>query len=37
MRFLAITLIVHRPDPVTGQQKSTYERFREVVANAVLA
>ena len=37
MRFLAITLIVHRPDPVTGQQKSTYERFQEVVANAVLA
>ncbi|NGN95536.1 LLM class flavin-dependent oxidoreductase, partial [Nocardioides sp. KC13] len=37
MRFLAITLIVHRPDPVTGQQKSTYERFQEVVADAVLA
>ncbi|MER7556957.1 LLM class flavin-dependent oxidoreductase [Nocardioides sp. NPDC126508] len=37
MRFLAITLIVHRPDPVTGQQKPTYERFREVVTNAVLA
>ena len=37
MRFLAITLIVHRPDPVTGQQKSTYDRFQEVVTNAVLA
>ncbi|MER6939684.1 LLM class flavin-dependent oxidoreductase [Nocardioides sp. NPDC127514] len=37
MRFLAITLIVHRPDPVTGQQKATYDRFQEVVTNAVLA
>ena len=30
MKFLAITLIVHAPDPVTGVQKSTQERFREV-------
>ncbi|GGN35076.1 LLM class flavin-dependent oxidoreductase [Streptomyces fuscichromogenes] len=37
MRFLAITLIVHRPDPVTGRQKSTHDRFREVLDNAVLA
>ncbi|MBW8819951.1 MAG: LLM class flavin-dependent oxidoreductase [Streptomyces sp.] len=37
MRFLAITLIVHRPDPVTGVRKSTQERFREVLDNAVLA
>lgn len=37
MKFLAITLIVHRPDPVTGIQKSTHERFREVLENAVLA
>ena len=37
MRFLAITLIVHGPDPVTGVQKSTVERFREVVDNARLA
>ncbi|WP_406462737.1 LLM class flavin-dependent oxidoreductase [Streptomyces sp. NBC_01622] len=37
MRFLAITLIVHRPDPVTGIQKPTHERFREVLENAVLA
>ncbi|SDL10496.1 Flavin-dependent oxidoreductase, luciferase family (includes alkanesulfonate monooxygenase SsuD and methylene tetrahydromethanopterin reductase) [Nocardioides sp. YR527] len=37
MRFLAITLIVHRPDPATGQQKTTYDRFQEVIANAVLA
>ncbi|MGW7549001.1 LLM class flavin-dependent oxidoreductase [Streptomyces sp. NPDC054770] len=37
MRFLAITLIVHRPDPVTGRQKSTHDRFREVLGNAVLA
>ncbi|WP_413759831.1 LLM class flavin-dependent oxidoreductase [Streptomyces sp. MMBL 11-3] len=37
MRFLAITLIVHAPDPVTGVLKSTSDRFREVVGNAVLA
>ncbi|MEV0742267.1 MsnO8 family LLM class oxidoreductase [Streptomyces sp. NPDC050549] len=37
MRFLAITLIVHRPDPITGIQKPTHERFREVLENAVLA
>ncbi|MFI0821233.1 LLM class flavin-dependent oxidoreductase [Streptomyces sp. NPDC021098] len=37
MKFLAITLIVHAPDPVTGVQKPTHERFREVIANALLA
>ncbi|CAM5244516.1 luciferase-like monooxygenase [Streptomyces spiroverticillatus] len=37
MKFLAITLIVHAPNPVTGVQKSTQERFREVLDNAVLA
>ncbi|MER7934561.1 MULTISPECIES: LLM class flavin-dependent oxidoreductase [unclassified Streptomyces] len=37
MKFLAITLIVHRPDPVSGVLKSTHDRFREVVENAVLA
>ncbi|MFJ1968074.1 LLM class flavin-dependent oxidoreductase [Streptomyces sp. NPDC087903] len=37
MRFLAITLIVHAPHPVTGVRKPTYERFREVLDNAVLA
>ncbi len=37
MKFLAITLIVHAPDPITGKQKSTRDRFREVVDNAVLA
>jgi len=37
VKFLAITLIVHRPDPVTGVWKSTQERFREVLDNAVLA
>ncbi|KUO10079.1 LLM class flavin-dependent oxidoreductase [Streptomyces sp. DSM 15324] len=37
MRFLAITLIVHRPDPVTGVLKSTQDRFREVLDNALLA
>ncbi|MGW2683005.1 LLM class flavin-dependent oxidoreductase [Streptomyces sp. NPDC001414] len=36
MKFLAITLIVHRPDPVGGALKPTHERFREVVENAVL-
>ena len=37
MKFLAITLIVHAPDPLTGVQKSTNERFREVIDNALLA
>jgi hypothetical protein len=27
MRFITITLIVHAPDPVTGEQKSTQDRF----------
>lgn len=37
MRFLAITLIVHAPHPVTGVRKSTQDRFREVIDNALLA
>ncbi|MFF7881174.1 LLM class flavin-dependent oxidoreductase [Streptomyces sp. NPDC007896] len=37
MKFLAITLIVHRPDPITGVQKPTHDRFREVLDNALLA
>ena len=37
MRFITITLIVHAPDPRTGEQKSTQERFREVLASASLA
>src|SRR3977135_1467099 len=37
MKFLAITLITHVPDPVTGIQKSTTERLREIVENARLA
>lgn len=37
MRFLTITLIVHAPDPVTGKQKPTNDRFKEVVDNALLA
>lgn len=37
MRFLAITLIVHRPDPVTGVHKPTHDRFREVLDNALFA
>jgi alkanesulfonate monooxygenase SsuD/methylene tetrahydromethanopterin reductase-like flavin-dependent oxidoreductase (luciferase family) len=37
MKFLAITLIVHAPDPITGVKKSTQDRFREVLDNARLA
>jgi alkanesulfonate monooxygenase SsuD/methylene tetrahydromethanopterin reductase-like flavin-dependent oxidoreductase (luciferase family) len=37
MKFLAITLIVHAPDPVTGVLKPTSDRFREVVDNALMA
>jgi alkanesulfonate monooxygenase SsuD/methylene tetrahydromethanopterin reductase-like flavin-dependent oxidoreductase (luciferase family) len=37
MKFLLITLIVHAPDPVTGAQPSTRQRFQEVLDNAVLA
>ena len=37
MRFITITLIVHAPDPRTGRQKSTQERFQEVIGNARLA
>ncbi|WP_418960315.1 LLM class flavin-dependent oxidoreductase [Streptomyces tritici] len=37
MKFLAITLIVHAPAPVTGVLKPTHERFREVIDNARLA
>jgi len=37
MRFLTITLIVHAPHPLTGVQKSTKDRFQEVLDNARLA
>ncbi|MEV5312528.1 LLM class flavin-dependent oxidoreductase [Streptomyces sp. NPDC052610] len=37
MKFLAVTLIVHRPDPVTGVRKPTRDRFREALDNALLA
>jgi alkanesulfonate monooxygenase SsuD/methylene tetrahydromethanopterin reductase-like flavin-dependent oxidoreductase (luciferase family) len=37
MKFLAITLIVHSPHLITGKQKSTQDRFREVLDNAALA
>jgi len=37
VKFLAITLIVHAPDPVTGVLKPTSDRFLEVVDNALLA
>jgi alkanesulfonate monooxygenase SsuD/methylene tetrahydromethanopterin reductase-like flavin-dependent oxidoreductase (luciferase family) len=36
MKFLVITLITHAPDPRTGVRKSTTDRLREVVDNAVL-
>nr|WP_230420129.1 LLM class flavin-dependent oxidoreductase [Catenulispora pinistramenti] len=37
MKFLSISLIVHAPDPTTGVQPPTNERFRQVVDAAVLA
>ena len=37
MRFITITLIVHSPDPFTGAQKSTRDRFREALDSALLA
>jgi hypothetical protein len=37
MRFITITLIVHARDPLTGEQKSTRERFRKVLGTARLA
>jgi alkanesulfonate monooxygenase SsuD/methylene tetrahydromethanopterin reductase-like flavin-dependent oxidoreductase (luciferase family) len=37
MKFLAITLITHQPDHLTGVLKPTTARLREVVDNAVLA
>ncbi|MFD9257240.1 LLM class flavin-dependent oxidoreductase [Streptomyces sp. NPDC059538] len=37
MKFLAITLITDSADPVTGAPTPTHERFREVVAAALLA
>jgi alkanesulfonate monooxygenase SsuD/methylene tetrahydromethanopterin reductase-like flavin-dependent oxidoreductase (luciferase family) len=37
MRFITITLIVHAPDPATGAQISTADRFREVIDSALLA
>jgi alkanesulfonate monooxygenase SsuD/methylene tetrahydromethanopterin reductase-like flavin-dependent oxidoreductase (luciferase family) len=37
VKFIMITLITHKPDPVTGILKPTTERFREVVANASVA
>ncbi|HTJ66065.1 MAG TPA: LLM class flavin-dependent oxidoreductase [Actinospica sp.] len=37
MKFLAISLIVHAPHPVTGVQVSTRERFQRLVADAQLA
>jgi alkanesulfonate monooxygenase SsuD/methylene tetrahydromethanopterin reductase-like flavin-dependent oxidoreductase (luciferase family) len=37
VRFLLITLIVHAPDPVTGVQPPTADRFRSVVDSALQA
>jgi hypothetical protein len=31
VKFLAITLITHAPDQITGIRKSTQDRFREVL------
>ncbi|MEU2286941.1 hypothetical protein ABZ614_34295 [Streptomyces sp. NPDC013178] len=35
--FLTVTLIVHRPDPVTGMREPTRDRFREALDNGLLA
>lgn len=37
MKFLAITLIVHAPHPITGVRTPTARRLREAVDDAVLA
>jgi hypothetical protein len=37
MKFLAITLMPHLPDPITGVKSSTTDRLRLVVDNAVPA
>jgi alkanesulfonate monooxygenase SsuD/methylene tetrahydromethanopterin reductase-like flavin-dependent oxidoreductase (luciferase family) len=37
VKFINITLIVHAPDPVTGVQATTHERFQQVIDSAVLA
>ncbi|HWG26478.1 LLM class flavin-dependent oxidoreductase [Actinospica sp.] len=37
MKFLAISLIVHAPHPITGELVSTRERFRRLLADAELA
>jgi alkanesulfonate monooxygenase SsuD/methylene tetrahydromethanopterin reductase-like flavin-dependent oxidoreductase (luciferase family) len=37
MRFLLITLIAHAPDPVTGIQPTTTQRFSGAVGSALLA
>jgi alkanesulfonate monooxygenase SsuD/methylene tetrahydromethanopterin reductase-like flavin-dependent oxidoreductase (luciferase family) len=37
VKFLLITLIVHHPDPVSGEKKSPADRLRDVVDSAVLA
>lgn len=37
MKVIAISLIVHSPDPLTGEQVSTHERFAQVVRAAEFA
>jgi alkanesulfonate monooxygenase SsuD/methylene tetrahydromethanopterin reductase-like flavin-dependent oxidoreductase (luciferase family) len=37
VKFLAISLIVHAPHPVTGEQIPTRERFRRLLSDARLA
>ncbi|WP_035856568.1 hypothetical protein [Cryptosporangium arvum] len=34
MKLLAITLIVHAPDPLTRRTVSTHDRFRQVIGSA---
>lgn len=37
MKFLLMSLIAHRPDPISQEKKSPAERFTDVVETAVLA
>jgi alkanesulfonate monooxygenase SsuD/methylene tetrahydromethanopterin reductase-like flavin-dependent oxidoreductase (luciferase family) len=37
MKFLLMSLVSHRPDPISGDKTTPAQRFREVVDTAVLA
>jgi alkanesulfonate monooxygenase SsuD/methylene tetrahydromethanopterin reductase-like flavin-dependent oxidoreductase (luciferase family) len=37
VRFIAISLIIHTPHPITGERTSTNQRFRELIDTAILA